>query len=430
MFDEWASLYIHPEWGIIRSINEIPAMPGTPNIFKVTATSSDQYVLSGSKPSRNDGKKVGFGISANLTQACWSAVGETIERYAAGLFNPNDCIVTTGKSLASSAAPIDQFILRERKIAYKQYDFSLYHDEVVRRWNLGWSHKDGKSTWIPSQLLWFGYSHIDSRERIAQITSNGMGAGSRSYQSLCAGLLEIIERDAFMISWFLVDAKRKRLIKDTAFWNCLPSELGDLVDRDGLQFNVYSIQTDLGIPVMLTCIRNLYSHVVALGAAAALNASDALRKSCLEAYMIYSDQAVKSLTDDTVPCIDQIRRFGDHAAYYRNLARAEMVYNHFERSEDVFLLDLPSEISSGNYEAQWKMLSNILFQRGYDILTFDMTTPDISQVGFEVHKVFVPGLQPLLFGPVLPDDLRRLETYAERMNCTSLALNAFMHPFA
>ena len=67
---------------------------------------------------------------------------------------------------------------------------------------------------------------------------------------------------------------------------------------------------------------------------------------------------------------------------------------------------------------------------GREVISVDLTASDVTDAGFSVAKVFVPGLQPLVFGPVIPADTRRLESFAQNVLRKPAVIHRMVHPFA
>ena len=77
----------------------------------------------------------------------------------------------------------------------------------------------------------------------------------------------------------------------------------------------------------------------------------------------------------------------------------------------------------------------IFGDRGFDVVVFDLTTPDVAQAGFKVMRTVIPGMQPLdihhnlqhLGGRRLFDVPRQLGFTAQPSNASDL--NPYPHPF-
>jgi ribosomal protein S12 methylthiotransferase accessory factor len=430
--EEWVSAHVHPHHGIIRSIRELPKVPGFPSIFRVAATSSDHFVVAGtSEVTQKRGAKRGLGHSEDFARACWSAIGESIERYAAGLYDPARAVAATAAELGG-VEYMEDMILQETALAPKKTPpFEKYTSHAKLTWSPAYRHDTAETTWVPSQLVWFGLRpQFDGEKRIGQVTSNGLGAGRTLHGALCRGILELIERDALMIGWFL-DAPWNRIQMTPEVEETIPGSLRAYCRDHDVDISFYYLRTELRIPAVLCVMYSDRFSVLALGASASVDPALAVEKAAYEALMIYSDQFQCANEGFPIPEAGEFAGFRDHAAYYRDATRSAEARRHFEHCEAMYLCDLPSLCPKGCDDVDvWDAICDELRSWGYCVVSSDLSAEDVTDAGFRVVKVFVPGLQPLLFGPVIPGDVRRLVKCRENLGFARADIRRVVHPFA
>lgn len=141
----------------------------------------------------------GTGSSSNM--ALIKAIAEAYERYASGIVRVN---------LRSRADQIESRWLDPRKIApltrdqlkaYKQ--LQPFNENAEYEWVKGESLKDGSPVYVPVDLAFFPvFSQSLGRKPLHAGNSSGVAAFSTIEEAQRRALLEAIERDALMRSWF------------------------------------------------------------------------------------------------------------------------------------------------------------------------------------------------------------------------------------
>ena len=68
-------------------------------------------------------------------------------------------------------------------------------------WVWGWSVRDHRPLLVPEQIVYY-LDHREDHRNTVQECSNGCASGSSVTEAVLHGQLELIERDAFLISWY------------------------------------------------------------------------------------------------------------------------------------------------------------------------------------------------------------------------------------
>ena len=67
-------------------------------------------------------------------------------------------------------------------------------------WVWGWSLRDQRPLLVPEVLVYYHAASVE--ERFVQETSNGCASGGSLVEAVYHGLMEAIERDAFLLAWY------------------------------------------------------------------------------------------------------------------------------------------------------------------------------------------------------------------------------------
>jgi ribosomal protein S12 methylthiotransferase accessory factor len=292
--------------------------------------------------------------------------------------------------------------------------------EKIRKAKVSWvkgTHlNSGEQVFVPAQLVYSPYD-ISNEPLIRTPISTGAAFGTDENSARERGLLEIIERDSFMITWL---TKRKPLIVDLSESGL--NHLKEYFERYLLEPYVFDITTDLNVPSMLAVLidRTGIGPAVSVGLKSSLDANQAALGALLEAqhvrgwvrfsYMRGNQPKIESPRD-----IMDLRTRGYYWYSTDRIAKLD------------FLLDnknfkaVPKEKSSTLGDTP---LAEYLIDKDFDIYYVDISTPEVKKEGFSVIKSIIPQLHPLLLDEDMPYDYGgRLQKYFTG------EINRTPHPF-
>ena len=355
------------------------------------------------------------------------AIIEAVERYC-GLSPAPPGVVAPYESVAHEAIlPTDLPLYSEAQYALDGFPYRPFRPDASLRWTWGFRMLERRPVLVPSAAAYYG--EIDT---LLDETSSGIAAHTSRARALENAVLEVIERDAFMIHWLhrisppIVDIERS----EDSFTRVV---VGYVRDR-GYDVRIADITTDLAIPAALALAIHEDGRrpALVLGAGASLEPLEAQHRALREVYAAVASQPERWSPGSTMAPED-VRRLDDHAAAYRHpswLGYASFLWASGEC--------LPPPMPRVRDRARLDRLSWIvehLSARGFEVIGVDITAPDIARYGVRVMRAIVPGLQPLGFGPSgLRLGGRRLYDAPVRMGVFSSRpaeqdLNRFPHCF-
>jgi ribosomal protein S12 methylthiotransferase accessory factor len=247
---------------------------------------------------------------------------------------------------------------------------------------------------LPVQLIFmrFGIAEELGEERIGYTTSNGLACGPTPEEAILAALLELLERDAFMIVW------ENRLSLALLDWDDDP-RLRRHHERyfasSGLAVNTVDLSVFWDVPTVLGVVRNHgEGAVLGVGAAAAATVSEAWRAAVTEAFAVRSwartelfEKPPRRFDDDLANVTD----FADHVAYHGERAHTDAAA-FLDRSTSRRSVHDVSSLPAGNVLDTIKALCGRLASRGLRAYAVDVSTTDLRQAGLYVFKAVVPEL--------------------------------------
>lgn len=328
----------------------------------------------------------------------------------------------------------------KKDIIFKRFDKksafvdpSLFSNDLsIRDKKFGWTRgvtlKDGRVSFLPAQLVYLNYIRNKTEPLFPYPhNSNGAAAGKSRDQAILNGIYEIVERDAFMciylnrISPPVINLK---LIKDKIF-----REIIEKCARYKLELYVLDITTDIGIPSYLSILidRTGLGPAVSVGAKSGLKTKNTILGAIGESFMVRL--YVKYMLKDGVI-------FGTSDAKKNNIFadRAEYWFTKDKIKDIEFLLTGKCKKErkgfSGTINDELKVISELLYKKGYDIYIKDLTMDKFVK-SLSVCKVFIPGLQPLY----LKESEKKISLNFERLKVmanffsSNYKLNSIPHPF-
>lgn len=378
--------------GIVGGLVEVAPAPDEPAVACVAALGTDaaRTALPGSAlsfPLASGGGGIG------RDQAAARALGEALERYAACQVDTRRLRVATWRE-AGGPHPAQYELFAQEQWA-DGLPYVRFHEDTVIEWVMGQDLRTGAPAWVPAKRVYLAPPPGGWTADIGPTVSTGLACARDRDTALLAALLEVIERDAFAVTW----------------WRCLPTApvrlpprgpLADLVrhrfERNGLSFLFRLLPTDLGVTVILSLVldRGAAGSVAAVGAAAHLDPAAALLKALLECVQTraWLRQMGGGVGFDPGPSFEKVRRFRDHVRLYGRLdALAYLDFLVHASQREVGLADLPD--ASTSVRGDLAQCLDRLAGRTLTALAVDLTPPDLASCGFVVYRVLIPGMMDI-----------------------------------
>ena len=315
------------------------------------------------------------------------------------------------------------------------YDAEFYGDDSVavpfspRRpipWVWGHSLRDRRAILVP-EILCYYYSEPEP-ERFVQECSNGCASGASLTEAILHGLLELIERDAFLLAWYgsvplpEIDPRSSRR----------PASL-HLIDRlalHGYRVRLFDTRVAFPVPVVTAVAQRTRPGLGALcfGAGCAPDPEDAMSAALAEIATDAPPLRGRVARDEA-----RLRRIADDFTELESLHDHPILYGLPEMAvHAAFLLDgeprpllplaglaggggAPSQglapdpatdpapdpapdPAGGGLRGELDRCVTMVAAAGFDVIAVDQTTPEQRRLGLHTASVIAPGLLPIDFG--------------------------------
>ena len=393
-----------------RGLDDLPLDPEAliNPVCGMVAADADQRLdwettapVAGQTPVWNDGRVrplTWSGQAASYARSRTAAMLESLERVVGSRQHTGTTVLAAQADLAASG--------REHRVPgdFGDYGPAAYRDIMVpfsphdpHEWVASESLRDGRAVLVPRDLAFFGQPL--STSRWAMVCSSGVATGSTREEAIAFGLMELIERDAFVNSWY-ARVPGRRIDAES-----VPG-LRPLLTRASLlghRIELLSLPSETGLPIMVAVARA--TSAAAVGAAAHPEPARAARCAVEEAWT-YLPERTRAVEADRARCLELrrdpslVREIDDHPLQCLLPEGAEDLDDYLG---DGPALPLDEVVTVGPLARMGaaELLSTLvgsLGRIGVEPLAVRCTAPVESALGLETWSVLAPGLAPLDFG--------------------------------
>lgn len=138
------------------------------------------------------------GHASSYAASSAAALVEGMERRVGALHGRGDAVLARGRDLPGRVLTPEDFP------AYPDEFYGergcRYSPDAPHEWVRSLSLTTKEQVWVPREFVFYGEQM--RHERWALSTSSGCATGSSTAEAALFGLLELIERDAFLLSWY------------------------------------------------------------------------------------------------------------------------------------------------------------------------------------------------------------------------------------
>ncbi|WP_156288261.1 TOMM precursor leader peptide-binding protein [Oceanobacillus salinisoli] len=345
------------------------------------------------------------GRSHFYTKSELTAILEGLERYCGLAPRSNHGVIHDSFNRISDQALNPFKVGLHEKEQYKRpnFPFHPFDPDRAMNWVWGYSFLQERPILVPQ---WLPYYNSGSEDGFVYETSNGCALGGSLEEAIFYGILEIVERDSFLMTWYAkLPVPRIDLSSESDL------ELHLMVQRlrevTGFDLHVFNTTMENGIPSVWVVAKKRDQKGVNFICAAGthLDPIQAVKSAIHE--LVGTMQMLHKQFDAKRWKVEQmfydpflVQEMQDHSMLY-NLPKAQ------ERLQ--FLLNSNRPVKTFDESYSWKErhadltddLKDIIqvFRRlNLDVIVVNQTRPEISRNGLHCVKVLIPGMLPMTFG--------------------------------
>ncbi|AHH96965.1 TOMM precursor leader peptide-binding protein [Kutzneria viridogrisea] len=390
-----------------------------------------------------------WGRSDNYRTSLTTSVLESLERWAG--MQPG------GKRTAvhASFAAVREHAVDPRTLGTHPpenhgpgFPFTAFDEDLELDWVWGYSFARDEPVLVPEAYAYYGIHRVKPRRStFVMETSNGCALGGCLEEAILHAILEVAERDAFLLTWYGrmpvppidLDSSEDRLIAVIR---------RRVEDETGWRIRAFDTTVEQRIPcVWLMAVNPEQGQAVARSICTGgshLIAEKALRNALFElgpvmggitrSYAQDAERARAMAADSTL-----VRHMHDHSLLY---ACPEVFHRFDFLDTDRPARSLAEIAANAGFAEQDDLRADLLelvrryLTTGLDVIVVDQTTAEQRVGGFHCVKVVIPGTMPMSFGHHLRrvHGLPRLHQVPQLLGYRDAPLspdevNPYPHPF-
>ncbi|OXS57129.1 ribosomal protein S12 methylthiotransferase accessory factor [Bacillus sp. V-88] len=298
--------------------------------------------------------------------------------------------------------PLEVGVHTDEQYAMPGFPFGKFDPDRKIDWVWGYSLMEERPILVPELLAY--YSLGCGSSGFVYETSNGCALGGSREEAIFYGIMEVVERDSFLMTWY-AELGLPRLDPFTSE----DEELQLMIERmravAGYDLFLYNSTMEHGIPSVFAMAKNRKETGLnlILAAGAHLDPVRAAKSAIQElaGMMLNLDEKLeknranyeKMLYDDSL-----VRQMDDHGMLY-GLPQAEERFSFLQnRSLRSFQEEFKWNSRHADLTDDLKDILERFRSRNLDVIVVDQTAPELEKNGLHCVKVLIPGMLPMTFG--------------------------------
>ena len=367
---------------------------------------------------------------------------EGLERYAGThRRRPSAPLVAPYRELGDAALdPRSCGVYSDRTYA-TDHAVSPFDPDQPIPWVRGHSLHDGRPIWVPARLVYYS-AGVDADNFVFECSS-GCATGSCLEEAALHGLLELIERDAFLLGWY-GRAPLTEIDLDTVPVPAVRT-MRQRAELLGYDVHAYDSRVDLAAPAVtaLAVRRDGGVGTLSFAAACSLDPAEAVDAAICEilTYIPHLAGHVRERPGELAAMArdyDLLRRLPDHSALFGLPEMAVHAAGYLSPAAVRSFADIYTGWApeSADLLTDLRLVLDMVTGAGMEAIVVDQTSPEQERMGLHTVATIVPGLLPIDFGWPRQRALEmpRLRTAFRRAgwrdtDLTDAELHRVPHPF-
>lgn len=383
---------ISPRCGIVTGLipqSRGPEEPTPPHLWNATLAhfTSQQTAV---------GVRVTGGKGRTEAEAKLSALGEAIERYAS--FQWDAQRVRIGMAADNAVTPNDCVLYSDAQYA-AGFPFRPWLPDTLTSWITGTELSGGAPVEMPASQVYALGPPPRMEDFYTPSASNGLAAGKDLQSAILGGLHEVIERDAFMVTWLNKLPARKIKLPESG---CNAAATIRHYAKFGVGVRLFWLHTDQEPFVIMAVAEDPSEGGIfrVIGLGCDIDPVVAVDKAVSELCQLRAGMFIRMQAGDyqtRLQVYEHVQSLNDHPLFHAIPGNAAEFDFLDDGSEPYDLNELPKP-KSGDLQTSIDRIVYKAVQSGARVAYADITPPDIAALGPRVVRVIITGFQPIHFG--------------------------------
>lgn len=400
---------------------------------------------------RGEYAELGFGRTLSYGASQGAAVAEALERYAGTRPGGKKTTIRASYNQLGEQAldPATLGLHSSEQYALPDYPYVPYTPDLVCNWVWGYSFQRQQPLLVPEHYAYYGISDEESEGRsFVYEISNGCALGSCLEEAILYGILEIAERDAFLMTWY-ARLRCSRIDPLSAQDYTLRLLIERIKYITGYTVHAFNITLEQGIPCFwvmavdeehrsgqprVLCAAGSHLHPEK-ALANAIHELAPLTKTMVTRYQNERERALKMFHDSS-----RVEQMDDHQLLYCLPEASERLHFLYSSPQSQTFAEAFSDFYARpglvDLCEDLKAVIASYLATGLDIIVVDQTTPEHIVGQFRCVKVIIPGTLPMSFGHSARriSGFKRLHHLPYQLGysthpLTQAEINPYPHPF-
>ncbi|KZE69197.1 bacteriocin biosynthesis protein SagD [Fictibacillus phosphorivorans] len=388
------------------------------------------------------GNELNAGRTHSYKQSELAGILEGLERYCGYAPRGKKTVVYEPYSKVKNVAlnPVTLGMHAPHQYKKQRFPFKPFDPDRSIHWVWAYLLTEDRPLLVPET---FAYYSLGGGEGFLYETSNGCAVGGSLEEAILYGIFEIVERDAFLMTWYgelPIPRLDLKSIDD--------SELQLMVQRiqsvTGFEVHLFNATTENGIPSIWAMAKNTKEDGLNLlcAAGAHLDPLRAVKGAVqelsgmllnMEDSFVKNRKKYKEMYRDS----DLVRHMEDHSMVY-GLKEAEkrLYFLLDKRKVKSFEEEFRARKKTTDLLDDLKAVLTIFQKLNLEVIVVNQTGPELERNGLHCVKVVIPGMLPMTFGHHLTrlEGLDRVLTVPAKLGyvkqpLSASDLNPYPHPF-
>ncbi|MFS0762412.1 TOMM precursor leader peptide-binding protein [Peribacillus phoenicis] len=299
--------------------------------------------------------------------------------------------------------PIRIGVHSKENYAQRDFPFQPFNPGRSIDWVWGHSFLQERPILVPELL---SYYSLGCGHGFVYETSNGCALGGSLEEAIFYGIMEVVERDSFLLTWY-AQLPLTRLDP----YSANDKELELMIDRAraaaGYDIHLFNATMEHGIPSVWALAKNRKQKGLNIicAAGAHLDPIRAVKSAVFElaGMMLTLDDKLEENQDEVEKMLHDsslVRKMDDHGMLY-GLPQAEERLQFLlddDRPMRTFAEEYGEKVNHPDLTEDLQEILQEFHRLQLEVIVVDQTTPEIARNGLHCVKVLIPGMLPMTFG--------------------------------
>lgn len=415
---------LSPFMGICQEIGYLKRSHSDPRLITIGGGLTGVHMLLNREDPGKGGYHIG-GMGFFHSEAMIKTLAETAERYSqlmSEFFLKNrverrfESYNNMEKNTFFIPKESELSFFTESQFSKARFPFQPFDRNKPMTWVKTNSLCSKQEMWIPAQLIFIGYSIQKDEPWLLSAVTTGTAAHTNYEKALIGAISELIQIDTAMGHWY-TDTKAQEIIIDErlAFFNSI---LKKVTNHNSTKPLFFLLPTPDLVGFTVACLFKRSSPSVpryAIGLGFDFSLENAMYKAYMEGSGVVGLARLNAFKDkfsgNESHNSQGIYDLDTNTTHYALGQYEKIIEEKFFRVPSIAASDLQNDLEFENDNECLSFLLQLLKKTNKELIHFDLTLPEVKNLGFHVARVWSKDLLSLCLPSAIPVNHPRFEIY-------------------